>query len=151
MDSNEKKDSGAKAGSSGDTGEKKSSVKRKGKRKIIRQVPIGKAFIKATYNNTIVTFTDLNGNVLAWSSAGTVGFRGPEKSTPYASSVIVKDAADKAKPYGLTDVSVFVRGVGSGREAAVRALNANGFIVTSIKDVTPIPHNGCRPPKVRRV
>ncbi len=132
--------------------EKKSSVKRTGKkRKTIRQVPLGKAFIRATYNNTIVTFTDLNGNVLAGSSAGTVGFRGPKKSTPYASSVIVKDAADKVKQYGLTDVSVFVRGVGSGREAAIRALNANGLTVISIKDVTPIPHNGCRPPKVRRV
>lgn len=132
--------------------EKKSSAKRTGKkRKTIRQVPLGKAFIRATYNNTIVTFTDLNGNVLAGSSAGTVGFRGPKKSTPYASSVIVKDAADKVKQYGLTDVSVFVRGVGSGREAAIRALNANGLTVISIKDVTPIPHNGCRPPKVRRV
>ena len=135
-----------------EAGEKKTSAKRTGKkRKVIRQVPLGKAFIRATYNNTIVTFTDLNGNVLAGSSAGTVGFRGPKKSTPYASSVIVKDAADKVKQYGLTDVSVFVRGVGSGREAAIRALNANGFTVISIKDVTPIPHNGCRPPKVRRV
>lgn len=132
--------------------DKKASAKRVGKkRKIVRQVPLGKAFIRATYNNTIVTFTDLNGNVLAASSAGTVGFRGPKKSTPYASSVIVKDAADKVRQYGLTDVSVFVRGVGSGREAAIRALNANGLNVISIKDVTPIPHNGCRPPKVRRV
>ena len=93
----------------------------------------------------------MSGNVLAWSTAGVAGFKGPKKSTPYAASVIVKDAADKVKAYGLTDISVFVRGVGSGREGALRALNTMGFNVLSIKDVTPIPHNGCRPKKVRRV
>ncbi|KPJ84681.1 30S ribosomal protein S11 [Parcubacteria bacterium SG8_24] len=114
-------------------------------------VSTGRAYVQATYNNTIVTLTDNNGNVLGWSSAGVVGFRGPKKSTPYAASVIVKDAMDKVASTGLREVSVFVRGIGSGREAAVRALHANGLVVTSIKDVTPIPHNGCRAPKPRRV
>lgn len=124
----------------------------RGKRKkTFKNVSVGAVHIKATYNNTLVTFTDVNGNVLAWSTAGVAGFKGPKKSTPYAASIIVKDAADKVKAYGLTDISVFVRGVGSGREGALRALNAMGFNVLSIKDVTPIPHNGCRPKKVRRV
>lgn len=125
--------------------------KKKGKKKTYRQISIGCVHIRATYNNTIVTFTDANGNVLSASSAGVVGFKGPKKSTPYAASIIVKDAAEKLKPYGMTDVSVFIRGVGSGREGAIRALNANGFNVLSLKDITPIPHNGCRPRKVRRV
>ncbi len=124
--------------------------KRKGKA-ASRQVSSGRAYIKSTYNNTIVTFTDQNGNVLSWSSAGQCGFKGPKKSTPYAASVIVKDAADKVKKYGLKEVAVYVKGVGGGREAAVRALNANNLIVAGIKDVTPIPHNGCRPRKSRRV
>lgn len=127
-------------------------AKSKGKKKkSIKQVSVGCVHIKATYNNTIVTFTDMSGNVLSWSSAGSNGFKGPKKSTPYAASVIVKDAAEKVKAYGLTDVSVFVRGVGSGREGALRALNTMGFNVLTMKDVTPIPHNGCRPKKVRRV
>jgi len=121
------------------------------RKKAVRQVSVGRAYVQATYNNTIVTLTDANGNVLAWSSAGKVGFRGPKKSTPYAASVIVKDAVERVKDSGLKEVSVFVRGIGSGRESAVRALNANGINVLSIKDVTPIPHNGCRPPKPRRV
>lgn len=108
-------------------------------------------YVQATFNNTIVTITDTEGNVLSWSSAGHCGFRGPKKATPYAASVIVKDAAEKAIEHGLKDVSVFVRGVGQGRESAVRALNAQGLNVTSIKDVTPIPHNGCRPKRQRRV
>ncbi len=123
---------------------------KKGK-KAKSQVSQGKAFIQATYNNTIVSLCDANGNVLAWSSAGVVGFKGPKKATPYAASVIVRDAADKVKDYGLKDVSVFISGVGQGREGALRALQANGFNVLSIKDVTPIPHNGCRPPRPRRV
>lgn len=126
-------------------------TKKKGKKKAVRQISVGCVHIKATYNNTIVTFTDLNGNVLAFSSAGVVGFKGPKKSTPYAASVIVKDASEKLKPYGMTDVNVFVRGVGSGREGALRALNTCGLTVLGLKDVTPIPHNGCRPRKVRRV
>ncbi len=121
------------------------------KRKNAKSVSVGRAYVQATYNNTIVTLTDANGNVLGWSSAGVVGFKGPKKSTPYAASVIVKDVCDKVLDVGLKEVSVFVTGVGSGREAAVRAFHANGIAVSSIKDVTPIPHNGCRARKPRRV
>lgn len=121
------------------------------KKKAVRAVSVGRAYVQATYNNTIVTLTDPNGNVLGWSSAGVVGFKGPKKSTPYAASVIVKDVCDKTKEYGLKEVAVFVCGVGSGREGAVRAFHANGLNVTGIKDITPIPHNGCRAPKPRRV
>lgn len=132
--------------------DQKMGTKRKGKKKkVVRQVSTGQAHIQATYNNTIVTFCDLNGNVIAASSAGACGFKGPKKSTPYAASVIVKTAAEQLKPYGMVDVQVFVRGVGSGREGAIRALHANDLNIISIKDVTPIPHNGCRPKKVRRV
>ena len=120
-------------------------------KKAKRQVEKGHAYIQATYNNTIVTFTDPSGNVLAWSSAGVVGFRGPKKATPYAASVIVRDATEKVKPFGLREVNVFLKGIGSGREAAVRALNAHGFNIFSIKDTTPLPHNGPRPPRPRRV
>ena len=133
-------------------GEKK-TVKtraRKGGKKI-RQVPTGAAHIQATYNNTIVSFCDPNGNVLGWSSAGSVGFKGPKKATPYAASMIVRDVAEKVKAFGLKDVEVFICGVGQGREGAVRALNANGLNILSIKDVTPVPHNGCRPSRPRRV
>jgi len=128
----------------------KKTVKSK-KKKITKQAPLGRAYIKATYNNTIVTLTDQNGNVLAWSSAGINGFRGPKKATPFAASIIVKDAVEKVKPYGLRDVNVFVKGVGLGRDSAIRGLNANGLNVLTIKDVTPIPHNGCRRRKPRRV
>ena len=126
-------------------------VVRKGKKKVVKHVPVGIAHVKATYNNTIISLTDPAGNVLSWSSAGICGFKGPKKATPYAASIIVKDAVEKAQPYGLVDVTVLVRGVASGREGAIRALNANGLNVLSIKDLTPIPHNGCRPKKVRRV
>lgn len=130
----------------------KPALKKKGKKTAaVRQVATGRTYVKATYNNTIVTFTDQNGNVLSWCSAGQCGFKGPKKATPYASTMIVKTAAEKVKQYGLKEVSVFVKGIGGGREAAIRALNANGFIVTSIKDITPIPHNGCRAPRPRRV
>jgi len=129
----------------------KTRTPRAKRKKNVRQVSTGRAYIQATYNNTIVTLTDPNGNVLGWSSAGKVGFRGPKKSTPYAASVIVKDVADRVKETGLKELYVYVKGIGSGREAAVRALNANGINVLAIKDVTPIPHNGCRPPKPRRV
>ncbi len=121
------------------------------KKKAAQQVSQGCAYIQATFNNTIITITDLNGNTLAWSSAGHCGFKGPKKATPYAASVIVKDVAEQTKEMGLKEVNVFVKGVGSGRDSAVRALNANGFSVLSIKDMTPLPHNGCRPPKPRRV
>ena len=129
----------------------KAKVAKPRKKKVARHVPIGRAYVQATYNNTIVTLTDQNGNVLSWSSSGLCGFKGPKKATPYAAGVVVKDAADKVQDYGLQEVNVFVKGVGSGREAAVRALNANGFNILSIKDTTPIPHNGCRAPKPRRV
>lgn len=118
------------------------------KKKFIQQ---GHAYIQATYNNTLVTITDLNGNVIGWSSAGQAGFKGPKKATPYAAGVIIRNVAEKVKPMGLKTVDVFVKGVGAGREAAIRALYANGINILSIKDVTPIPHNGPRPPKVRRV
>lgn len=121
------------------------------KKKIIRQITHGNVYIQATYNNTIVTFTDINGNVLAWSSSGQVGFKGPKKATPYAASQVVKTAVEKVAPYGLKEIRVFVKGIGGGREGAIRALNANGLNVVTVSDVTPIPHNGCRPPKRRRV
>jgi small subunit ribosomal protein S11 len=121
------------------------------KKKIKKKVSRGQAHVQATYNNTIITLTDQSGNVLAWSSAGVNGFKGPKKATPYAAGIIVKNAVEKVKDCGLQEVDVFVKGVGAGREAAVRALHANGIVVSSIKDVTPIPHNGCRPKKVRRV
>jgi small subunit ribosomal protein S11 len=126
------------------------SVKGK-KKKTYRPVALGRAYVKSTYNNTIVTFTDQNGNVLATSSAGENGFKGPKKATPFAASIIVKKAAEKVIPYGLREVNVFVKGVGMGREAAVRAINANGINILSIKDTTPIPHNGCRRRGPRRV
>ena len=128
---------------------KKKTVKKK---KNTRKVTVGKAFIKATYNNTIVTLTDMQGNVIAWGSAGVAGFKGPKKSTPYAAQIITRLAVGKAREeYGLSEVSVFISGVGTGRESAVRALNNNGLSVTSIKDITPVPHNGCRARKPRRV
>jgi small subunit ribosomal protein S11 len=121
------------------------------KKKAARSVSSGCAYIHASYNNTIITLTDMNGNVLGWSSAGACGFKGPKKATPYAASVIVRDVCEKIRDVGLREVTVFVQGIGSGREGAVRALHANGINVLSIKDVTPIPHNGCRAPKPRRV
>lgn len=116
-----------------------------------KKVSSGKAFIKSTYNNTIITITDLDGNVLAWESAGAVGFKGPKKATPFAASKAVESLIRKLAKTGLREVMVFVRGVGSGREAAVRALAGHGIDILSIKDVTPVPHNGCRPRKPRRV
>ncbi len=128
-----------------------SPTKTSRKKKAIRQISQGCAYIQATFNNTIITLTDINGNTIAWSSAGHCGFKGPKKSTPYAASIIVKDIAEQSKESGLKEVTVYVKGIGSGRDSAVRALNANGFNVLSIKDTTPLPHNGCRPPKPRRV
>lgn len=121
------------------------------KKKVVRQVARGNAYIQATYNNTIITITDPNGNVLGWSSAGVAGFKGPKKATPYAASVVVKDLMTKLEDYGVKEVTVFIKGIGGGREGAIRALHTNGLNVVSISDVTPIPHNGCRPPKRRRV
>ncbi len=116
-----------------------------------KSVPRGQAHIQATFNNTIVTLTDPNGNVLSWGSAGGQGFKGSRKSTPYAAQVTAETAARKAMDHGLRQIDVYVKGPGSGREAAIRSLQAAGLSVTSITDVTPIPHNGCRPPKRRRV
>lgn len=127
------------------------AAKRKTKGKAKKQVPVGKAHVQATYNNTIVTLCDANGNVLAWSSAGSAGFKGPKKATPYAASLVVKNVLDKAAEYGVKEVNVYVSGVGQGREGAIRAFNTQGVSVAAIKDVTPIPHNGCRPPRPRRV
>ncbi|MEI7512817.1 MAG: 30S ribosomal protein S11 [Candidatus Uhrbacteria bacterium] len=135
----------------GKEGKKVVKAKPKKGKKVRAQVPQGKAYIQATYNNTIVTLTDMNGNVISWSSAGVNGFKGPKKATPYAASMIVKDAVEKAADVGLREVSVFITGVGQGREGALRAINANGLNIASIKDITPIPHNGCRPPRPRRV
>jgi len=128
-----------------------SNSKSRAKKKVARQVSQGCAYIQSTYNNTIVTLTDLNGNALGLSSAGNCGFKGPKKSTPYAASIVVKNAAERVKDTGLKELNVFVKGVGSGRDSAIRALNANGFQVLAIKDITPLPHNGCRQPKPRRV
>src|SRR3989338_2662381 len=111
----------------------------------------GHGHILATFNNTLVTVTGRGGNVLAWASAGKCGFKGPKKATPYAAGVIIRAVADKAKEMGIREIEVFVRGVGAGRESAVRALAANGFLITAIRDVTPIPHNGVRAPKPRRI
>lgn len=123
------------------------------KRKKSKKLAISRGIVhvQATYNNTIVSITDKSGNVVGWSSAGKNGFKGPKKATPFAASMIVKDVVDRIKENGLTEVDVIVRGVGAGREGAIRALNANGLKVLSITDVTPVPHNGCRPPRPRRV
>jgi small subunit ribosomal protein S11 len=120
---------------------------KKGKRQVFR----GRASIQCTYNNTIVTLTDQNGAVLGWSSSGHLGFKGAKKSTPYAATQVVADVTEKVKKYGLSELDVFVKGVGSGREASVRALSNNGFSLLSIKDITPLPHNGCRPKRPRRI
>src|SRR3989339_871212 len=131
---------------------KKLEKKIKRKKKVLKNIPKGRAFIKATYNNTIVTITDQNGNVISWASAGVAGFKGPKKSTPYAASIVTRLAVGKAKEdYGLSEVEVYIKGVGTGRESAIRSLNSNGLLVTAIKDITPIPHNGCRARKPRRI
>lgn len=119
-------------------------------KKIRRDISKGKVYIQATFNNTIVTITDSGGDVLSWATAGTAGFKGTRKSTPYAASMISQQAIEKAKNYGLSEVQVYVKGVGSGRESAIRALESAGVKVVSIKDQTPIPHNGCRPKKIRK-
>ncbi len=126
---------------------KQTRVRRKERKNIDR----GQAHISSTFNNTMVTLTDLQGNVLSWASAGQLGFRGSRKSTPFAAQEAAETAAKKAMEHGLKSVEVFVKGPGSGREAAIRSLQATGLEVNMIKDVTPIPHNGCRPPKRRRV
>ena len=121
------------------------------KKKERKNIQNGIAHIQSTFNNTIITITDMNGNTIAWSSAGSQGFKGSRKSTPFAAQLAADDAAKKAQEHGMQNIEVYVKGPGSGREAALRALQAAGFNVTLIRDVTPIPHNGCRPPKRRRV
>ncbi len=121
------------------------------KKKVKKNVQSGIAHIQSTFNNTIVTITDVSGNVVAWSSAGVRGFKGSRKSTPFAAQLAAEDAAKKAIEHGMRSISVYVKGPGSGRESALRALQSAGFKITLIRDVTPIPHNGCRPPKRRRV
>ena len=121
------------------------------KRKERKHIEKGQAHIQSTFNNTLVTLTDMSGNALAWSSAGSLGFKGSRKSTPFAAAEAAKAAAEAAMNHGLKTVEVYVKGPGSGREAAIRALQTSGLDITMIKDVTPIPHNGCRPPKQRRV
>ena len=123
----------------------------KARRRERRVVPMGRAYIQSTFNNTMVTLTDPQGGVLSWGSAGSSGFKGSRKSSPYAAQVAAEGAARKAMEQGLRQIDVFVKGPGSGRESAIRALQTSGLSVTSITDVTPIPHNGCRPPKRRRV
>lgn len=128
---------------------KKQVVRRK--KKQLQHVSAGRAYIQASFNNTIVSLTDNKGNVLSWASAGMCGFKGPKKATPYAAGMVVKKAVDAAEGIGLKEVDVFIKGIGGGREAAIRGLNTAGLSVNSVVDMTPIPHNGCRPPKRRRV
>ena len=130
---------------------KASSKKATTKKRVKKNVERGQAHIQASFNNTIVTLTDLQGNALSWASAGGLGFKGSKKSTPYAAQLAAETATKAALIHGLKFVDVFVKGPGTGREAAIRALETNGLKVTSIMDVTPVPHNGCRPPKRRRV
>jgi len=119
--------------------------------KLVKKVPAGRIYIYSTYNNTIITITDLQGNVIVSSSAGKLGFSGPKKATPHAAGIVVRDVMEQVKKFGLKEVQIFVKGIGTGRDAAVRAVANSGLNILSIKDITPIPHNGCRPPKVRRV
>ena len=123
----------------------------KTKKKARRNVSVGIVYVQATFNNTTVTITDTKGDTLCWASAGTSGFKGSRKSTPFAGQMAAQQAADKAKKYGVKEVEVKVKGPGSGRESAITALQMAGLSVKSIEDVTPLPHNGCRPPKKRRV
>ncbi|MFN3301479.1 MAG: 30S ribosomal protein S11 [Patescibacteria group bacterium] len=121
------------------------------KERIYKQIPRGRIYIYSTYNNNIVTITDPQGNVIVSSTAGKLGFSGPKKATPHAATLVVNDALEKAKKFGFKEAQIFVKGIGTGREAAIRAACNSGINIVSIKDITPIPHNGCRPPKVRRV
>ena len=125
--------------------------KKQTKRKVKKNIQTGVAHISSTFNNTIVTITDVSGNVISWSSAGACGFKGSRKSTPFAAQLAAEDAAHKAMEHGMRSLSVYVKGPGSGRESALRALASTGFKITLIRDLTPIPHNGCRPRKRRRV
>lgn len=123
----------------------------KTKKKVKKNISTGVVHIQSTFNNTIVSISDTNGNVISWSSAGMHGFKGSRKSTPFAAQLTAEDAAKKAQEHGMKTVEVYVKGPGAGRESALRSLQAVGFVITKIRDVTPVPHNGCRPPKKRRV
>lgn len=125
--------------------------KKSGKKKIKKSIPVGSAYIQSSFNNTIISITDPQGNVVAWSSGGVAGFKGSRKSTPFAAQLAAESAAKKAMENGMKTVDVFIKGPGAGREAALRALQSAGLKIHLIRDVTPIPHNGCRPPKRRRV
>ena len=127
------------------------ATKKKAKKRVVRVEADGKAYVKASFNNIIITLTNRTGQVISWSSAGKNGFRGSKKSTPYAAQIAAADAAQKAYDAGLRRVELFVKGPGAGRESAIRTINNTGIEVTVIRDVTPVPHNGCRPPKRRRV
>ena len=131
--------------------ETQTATRAKPRRRERKNISSGIAHVSATFNNTMITITDAQGNTIAWSSAGTMGFKGSRKSTPYAAQVAADNAAKKASEHGVKNLEVEVKGPGAGRESALRALQAAGFTITSIRDVTPIPHNGCRPPKRRRV
>jgi small subunit ribosomal protein S11 len=126
-------------------------AKRTAKKKEKKNIPVGLAHIQATFNNTIITFTDTRGNTVSWASSGQAGFKGSRKSTPFAAQIAAEQAARKAQDNGMRTVGIYVTGPGSGRESAMRAINSAGFRVAFIRDITPIPHNGCRPPKRRRV
>lgn len=129
----------------------KTGAKKPTRRKVSKNIESGKAHIHSSFNNTIVTISDVQGNVLSWASAGGLGFKGSRKSTPFAAGEVAETAAKAAMEHGLKTVEVYVKGPGAGRESAIRSLQTAGLDITSIKDVTPIPHNGCRPPKRRRV
>jgi len=131
--------------------EPEAAAKNKKKKKIKRQVLKGQAHIQCTYNNTMITISDLNGAVLGWSSAGLLGFKGAKKSTPYAATQVARDVAEKVKKFDVRELEVFIKGVGSGRESSIRSLANGGFTLLAIRDITPIPHNGCRSRKPRRV
>ncbi len=126
-------------------------AKRGAKKREKKNIPLGLAFVQASFNNTIITFTDTRGNAVSWSSAGQSGFKGSRKSTPFAAQIAAESASKKAQENGMRTVGIYVKGPGTGREAAMRAINTAGFKIAFIRDVTPIPHNGCRPPKRRRV
>lgn len=130
---------------------KRNTAANKGKKRKVKVDPEGMAYIQATFNNIIVSITNKKGDVISWASAGKAGFRGSKKNTPYAAQIAASDAAETAKAAGLRTVEVYVKGPGAGREAAIRAIDGAGIRVSRIKDVTPVPHNGCRPPKRRRV
>lgn len=119
--------------------------------KKVRKIDYARIYINATYNNTVITVTDLNGNVLSWASAGSVGFSGPKKATPFAASKVVSIISEKIKPFEIKNIEIYVKGIGSGRDSAIRSFASEGYNITLLKDVTPIPHNGPRPPKPRRV